>query len=106
MKKVGSTVLFVALAGLSAGIAEAGWEGRSVEELLAAWGEPAKTKRHGEDGRVLIYRLRFLGKELVGHGAMRWSDLGIGPSPVDKREESVRRDLVVFDAGGVKIGGD
>ena len=43
MKNVGSIVLAVVLATLSSGIAEAGWKGKSAEELVAAWGEPTKT---------------------------------------------------------------
>ena len=38
------------------------WTGKHSDELIAEWGKPRKTKRHGEGGKVLVYRVRFLGK--------------------------------------------
>lgn len=58
------------------------WEGKRRGELVEALGPPTKTKRDGRGGAVLIYRLRILGNELVGAGGLRWSQLGIGPSPL------------------------
>ena len=57
------------------------WKGKHSDELIASWGKPTKTKRHGEDGKVLVYRLRFFGDEIVGETNIRWSDVGIGPTP-------------------------
>ncbi len=48
------------------------WEGKHSDELIAEWGKPRKTKRDGKDGKVLIYRLRFLGKEIVGGTLTNW----------------------------------
>ena len=52
------------------------WKGKHSDELIAEWGEPRKTKRHGEGGKVLVYRLRLFGGEMVGDTIIRWSDAG------------------------------
>jgi hypothetical protein len=52
------------------------WEGKYSEELIAEWGKPRKTKRHGEGGRVLVYRLRFSGSEMIGDTVISWSEAG------------------------------
>jgi hypothetical protein len=44
------------------------WEGKYSDELIAEWGKPRKTKPHGEGGKVLVYRLRFTGSEMIGTG--------------------------------------
>lgn len=108
MKNVGSIALLVFLAWLYSGTAQAGWEGRQAEEVIATWGEPTKTKKRGKDGRVLVYRLLFLGQETVGRGSVRWSDLGIGPTPTrfDGEDRATRGDLLIFGAHGPKISGD
>ena len=41
----------------------------------------------------------------MGHGGVRWSDLGIGPSPIDNREQAVRNDLAAYGSADVRIGG-
>ena len=50
------------------------WTGEHSDELIAELGKPKKTKRHGEGGKVLVYRLRFFGSEMVGDTIIRWSD--------------------------------
>ncbi len=52
------------------------WEGKHSDELIAGWGKPRKTKRHGEGGKVLVYRLRFFGGEMVGDTVIEWSEAG------------------------------
>lgn len=52
------------------------WEGKHSDELVAALGKPRKTKRHGEGGKVLVYRLRFFGGEMVGDIIIPWSEAG------------------------------
>ena len=52
------------------------WEGKHSDELIAGWGKPRTTKRHGEGGKVLVYRLRFFGGEMVGDTIIRWSEAG------------------------------
>ena len=52
------------------------WKGKHSDELIAVWGKPKKTKRHGEGGKVLVYRVRFFGGEMVGDTIIRWSDAG------------------------------
>jgi hypothetical protein len=66
------------------------WKGKHSDELIASWGEPRKTKRHGEDGNVLVYRLHFYGERIVGETKTSWSDAGIGPSSdqISGRHES------------------
>jgi len=59
------------------------WTGKHSDELIAEWGKPRKTRRDGKDGKVLVYRLRFFGEEVVGTTKISWSDSGIGPSPGD-----------------------
>ena len=54
------------------------WKGKHSDELIAALGKPKKTKRDGKDGKVLVYRLRFFGKEGVGETKTSWSAAGIG----------------------------
>ena len=61
----------------------ASWEGKPSDELIAAWGKPRKTKRDGKDRKVLVYRLRSFGGQIVGETKTSWSDVGIGSSPVD-----------------------
>ena len=56
------------------------WKGKHSDQLIASWGEPRKSKRHGEDGKVLVYRLHFYGERVVGETRTSWSDAGIGPS--------------------------
>ena len=56
------------------------WEGEYYLKLRAAWGKPSKTKRHGKVGKLLVYRLRLYGNDVVGAGSIRLSDAGIGPS--------------------------
>ncbi len=55
------------------------WEGKHSDQLIAEWGKPRKTKRDGKDGKVLIYRLRFLGKEVVGGTLTKWLESDGGP---------------------------
>jgi len=50
------------------------WEGRHSDELTAKWGAPRKTKSHGEGGKVLVYRVRFFGTEMVGDTTVNWDD--------------------------------
>ena len=52
----------------------AAWKGKPSDELIASWGEPKKTKRHGEGGKVLVYRLRFSGSEMIGDTLISWSE--------------------------------
>ncbi len=52
------------------------WEGKHSDELIAEWGKPKKTKRHGEGGKVLVYRVRFFGGEMVGDTVIEWSEAG------------------------------
>ena len=52
------------------------WKGKHSDQLIAEWGEPRKTKRHGEGGKVLVYRLRFFGGEMVGDTIIPWSEAG------------------------------
>ncbi len=52
------------------------WKGKHSDELIAEWGKPRKTKPHGEGGKVLVYRLRFFGGEMVGDTIIDWSDAG------------------------------
>ena len=52
------------------------WTGKHSDELIAELGKPKKTKRHGEGGKVLVYRLRFFGGEMVGDTIIRWSEAG------------------------------
>ena len=54
----------------------ASWKGKPSDELIASWGQPKKTKRHGEGGKVLVYRLRFSGSEMIGDTLIRWSEAG------------------------------
>ena len=54
----------------------ASWKGKPSEELIASWGEPKKNKPHGEGGRVLVYRLRFTGAEMIGDTVISWSEAG------------------------------
>jgi len=58
------------------------WIGQHSDQLIASWGEPKKSKRHGKDGKVLVYRLRYFGEQIVGDTNASWSDVGIGPTPV------------------------
>ena len=30
------------------------WKAKHSDQLIASWGEPTKTKRHGKDGKVLV----------------------------------------------------
>lgn len=41
------------------------WTGKHSDQLIAEWGKPRKTKRDGKDGKVLVYRLRFFGEEVL-----------------------------------------
>jgi hypothetical protein len=50
------------------------WKGKPSEELIAEWGKPRKTKPHGEGGKVLVYRVRFFGGEMVGDTIITWSE--------------------------------
>ena len=52
------------------------WEGKHSDDLIAEWGKPRRTKRHGEGGKVLVYRLRFFGSEMVGDTIINWSGAG------------------------------
>ncbi len=71
-------------------LAPQAWTGKHSDQLIAEWGKPRKTKRHGEGGKVLVYRLHFFGKESVGETKTSWSDAGIGPTTghVSGRHES------------------
>ena len=81
------------------------WEGKHSDELIAAWGKPTKTKRYKEDGEVLVYRLRFFGKEIVGETKVRWSDAGVGPSPghTGDRERAIVYGPEVSFTGGPEV---
>ncbi len=52
------------------------WTGKHSDVLIAELGKPKKTKRHGEGGKVLVYRLRFFGGEMVGDTIIQWSNAG------------------------------
>lgn len=52
------------------------WTGKHSDELIAEWGKPRKINRHGEGGKVLVYRLRFFGGEMVGDTIISWSGAG------------------------------
>ena len=52
------------------------WKGEHSDQLIEECGKPRKTKRHGEGGKVLVYRVRFLGGEMVGDTIIRWSEAG------------------------------
>ncbi len=50
------------------------WEGKHSDELIATWGEPNKAKRHGEGGKLFVYRLRFFGPEMIGDTVIDWNE--------------------------------
>ena len=50
------------------------WEGKHVDELIAAWGKPKRTRRHGEGGKLLVYRLRFFRGDMIGDPLIRWNE--------------------------------
>lgn len=52
----------------------ASWEGKPAEDLIAEWGKPKKTRRHGEGGRLLVYRVRYFGTEMIGDTTIDWSE--------------------------------
>jgi hypothetical protein len=70
--------------------AQQAWTGKHSDELIASWGKPRKTKRHGEGGKVLVYRLHFYGEGIVGETKTSWSAAGIGTTsnPIPGRRES------------------
>ena len=54
----------------------ASWKGKHSSQLIAECGKPRKTKPHGEGGKVLVYRLRFTGGEMVGDTIINWNEAG------------------------------
>ena len=50
------------------------WTGKHSDQLIAELGKPKKTKRHGEGGKVLVYRLRFFRGEMIGNTIIPWSE--------------------------------
>ncbi len=79
----------------------ASWKGKHTNDLFAELGKPDKTKRDG-DGKVLVYRLRFYGSEVVGKTEVTLSAAGVGASP-DHPEEI--RDSARMHGAGLSFGG-
>ena len=52
----------------------ASWEGKHTSQLFAELGKPHKVKREGKNGKVLVYRLRFFGSQVVGGTKISWSE--------------------------------
>ena len=75
------------------------WEGKYSDELIAALGKPKKTKPDGEGGKVLVYRLRFYGKQSVGETKIGWNATGVGTSPGQSTDSTLDWPAVIFDGG-------
>ncbi len=83
------------------------WTGKHSDVLIAELGKPKKTKRHGEGGKVLVYRLRLFGSEMVGDTIIRWSDAGCGSdvsNSVTPRVIATQKVKFYLDAEGIVRG--
>jgi len=92
------------------------WIGKPSDELIAEWGKPKKAKPHGEGGKVLVYRVRFYGSEMVADTrrdyvplrfpgfTIRAVDCGDGPDSVTPRVIATQKVKFYLDAQGIVRG--
>jgi len=83
------------------------WEGKHSDELIAEWGKPRRTKQHGEGGKVLVYRLRFIGGEMIGDTIILWSAAGCATDAYNSATPGViatQKVMFYVDAEGIVQG--